>query len=283
MSVIHRLEDATSAKSKKIIRAAYRAARVIVRLFAPHLPTNTLVTLVQQAALEEATSQARRVNPSGEVSLSQLALISGLDTRTIKRLQSHPPPLTELDICAEAAILAHWERDPSLRDRLTGKPIELPIYGSTGTFQGLVTHYCGRGVSPMLVAERLQTAGNVKIRNRNWVTFLHADWRWIEKEDEEFVDTASKALQNLSNTLHHNAKQSSDNHKWVERRIFSHPISEQCREQAVSAINQLLLKQKDEMHGLLSRLEQFTPSTSAAEKSDIVGAGYYVLHEKKSD
>ena len=273
------LEKITSPKSRPIIQAASRTLRAVIRVFGRELPVATLVELLQQAAVEGALHELYPSWPDDEkVNLSRLALHTGMDTRTIRRIWDRPRRMTELDIYPLAAILDHWVRDPKLRDRYTGKPMDLPIYGNTGSFQGLVNCYCGRGISSIMVAERLQESGNLVIRDRNWAVFRSAEWRWVETNVEDFLESASVAMHTLSLTLdNNNPKNKSKKEKLVERRVFSEPLPQPLVREATKEIHQLLLKQKDEMHALVNRYEALARQASEAELegAEVVGAGYY--------
>lgn len=275
-SVVSRI---TSEKSNKIIQATYRAISAIVRIFCRYLPGETLLSLMQQAVVEEAYRRAHEVQLDGEVSLSQIALLTGFDTRIIKQLRQQPVTMTELDVCSEAAILAHWSQDPTLRERSSNRPIDLPIYGSTGTFQGLVTHYCGRGVSPMLVAQRLEEAGNAKIRNKNWIQFIHADWRWIESSEEDFAEAASHSITSLSSALDQNRPcPTQQQEKWAERRVYSLKIPTGQRDQVTAILNEKVIAHHQEMAALIRSLETTRP---IEESQEVIGVGYYFWRDQK--
>lgn len=256
-----------------VMKAAYRLARVFVRMFGPYLQTSVLVDMTRQAGVEYAVERCQEQTGTGKPTLTEISLITGLDTRTVKKMMERPKQLDDYQICAEAAILARWAREPAWRDPITGQPADIPIFGTDGSFQGLVVRLAGRGISTRAVLQRLEAAGNVIVINKHFVRLVDPNWRFIEDNEHEFLDYGSQALSSLANTIQFNMQhRRQPENRRVERRVYTVRVTEKDIPELREKMNALILKQKDEAHGLL---ETFEPKSISHDTRHAVGIGYY--------
>ncbi|GAB4187980.1 MAG: hypothetical protein Tsb002_13800 [Wenzhouxiangellaceae bacterium] len=263
------MQVAGGQRSDVIVQAATRMARLLVRLFAPYLQGTTLLDLLKQALLEHA--QQRTADKNARVTLTELSLQTGIDTRTIRQMLDNPLEISDRHICAEAAILTHWQKDPCLRGH-DGKPMELPILGGQGSFQGLVMKYAGRGISTRAVVDRLVKAGNIAERKKLFVRLVDPNWRFIEDREDEILNYGTQALDSLATCIANNLEHRHNSAaRWTERRVYSVRVPESMRKELQQAINRLLLQQKDAMHQLLQEYEDMTIDKQPVS----LGAGYY--------
>lgn len=272
MELIQQVRPRGSPRSETIIKAAYRMARVMVRLFCRYLQGAILVDMLKRAVLEYAMEQAAREGDK-KPTLTELSLISGLDTRAIKTLLSDKIEISEHDICAEAAILACWAREPTLRNRYTGKPADLPIFGYDGSFQSLVRRIAGRGVSIPTAVKRLEATGNIKVVDKHFVRLIEPSWRFIEDNEDELLDYGSQAIASLAAAIENNLEyRHAPEKKWVERRLYSIRVDAAMVGELSCAINNLLLTQKKELALLIRQYERVE---TTGDTDVIIGAGYY--------
>jgi len=265
------------ARSELIIKAAYRMACVFVRLFSPYLQIKVLVDLVTQAGVESAMQRCKKDYPKKKVTLSKLSIMTGIPTAKIKDIQQQPKLMADYHVCAEAAILARWSKDLALRNENNDEPADLPIFGNDGSFQGLVGHYAGRGVSTPTVLERMVESGNIKVVNKHFVRLVYPHLRFFEDEEDKLLYFGTQALSSLANTITHNSSYRHEgDHKWVERRVCSMKVKN--TKETHDKLNGLLLKQKEEMLELMKSLEcrDHDPSPT------ILGAGYYFINDQGS-
>ncbi|MCG8466013.1 MAG: DUF6502 family protein [Xanthomonadales bacterium] len=265
------------ARSEVIIKAAFRMACVFVRLFSPYLQIKVLVDLVTQAGVESAAQRCKKDYPKKKVTLSKLSIMTGIPTAKVKEIQQQPKLMADYHVCAEAAILARWSKDPALRSETSDEPADLPIFGNDGSFQGLVGHYAGRGVSTPTVLERMVETGNIKVVNKHFVRLMDPHWRFFEDEEDKLLDYGTQALSSLANTIAHNiAHRHEGDHKLVERRVCSMKVEN--TQETHDKLNRLLLKQKEEMLELMKSLECADNDQSPM----ILGAGYYFINDQGS-
>jgi hypothetical protein len=258
-------------RSEMIMQAAYRMARVFVKLFSPYLQTAVLAEMVTQAGVENAEKRCKKEAPGQKITLSKLSLMTGTSTAIIKGLQKKPRQIGDYQVCAEAAILARWCKDPELRS-LSGKPADLPIFGPEGSFQSLVTRQAGRGISTRTVLDRMIATGNLEIVNRHFVRIIDANWRFIEDNEDQFLDYGTQAIASLATTVENNLQhRNNPEGKLVERRIYSIKIPEKLQDKVRKGINEILMRQKEEVGAYIRSFED----NSLAENTGLVGVGYY--------
>jgi len=275
------VEQSTEA-SDRIVNLVRRVMRSVIRLFGRHVNMRAFLQIAKQVAVEEAHRLAQQTNPKAKITLSQLSLMTGLDTRTIKAIQANPEEIPEKEVCPEAALLARWATDPMFKDEKAERPMDLSIYGKLGTFQGLVTQYCGRGVSPDMVIKRLRVRGCVETVNHNWVRLHNPNWVWIEHEEEQMLAEASSSIHCISRTLEHNIFGSPNydtDDKWFQRRVLSYRIPKARRQQAQDELHQLLQRQLDEVCALVRHFE----SDTLDSKQPPLGVGIYFWHDPEAE
>ena len=266
-------QEKLGVRSAIVKKAAYRLAKMFIHLFGPYLQTSVLVDMARQAGVEYAVARCQDEKSETKPTLTELSLITGLDTRTVKKMMERPKDLSDYQISAEAAILVRWAREPAWRDPETDKPMDLPIFGTDGSFQGLVVRLAGRGVSTRAVLQRLEATGNVKVVNKHFVRLIDSNWRFIEDNEDEFLEYGSQALASLSTTIQYNLEHRKEPDKRrLERRVYTARISKEEIPQLRDKINQLVLKQKEEAHSLL---EEFEAESKGGQTSHAVGIGYY--------
>jgi hypothetical protein len=124
--------------------------------------------LLRLVFLEEAEKHLHREYPDRSVPVSQLALLTGTDSRRLNKLRgqlgggegaqtftSKMTPTTHL--------LDLWSTDPGYLDEATGQPLALPVSGEAPSLEALMkSSKFIRGVTPRSVADRLVLSGNAR-------------------------------------------------------------------------------------------------------------------------
>lgn len=274
------LQSLPDERSEIILKAAYRMARTMVHLFGPHLSVEVMADLVRQAGVEITEARCKKEDPKAKVTLSKLSLMTGIPTSVIKNIQRKPKAIADYHVCAEAAILARWSKDPALRSQVTNQPVELPIFGVDGSFQSLVNRHAGRGISTRTALDRLVASGNVEVVGKHFVKLVDANWRFIEDNEDEFLDYGTQAIACLAKSVQHNLENRNNiSNKVVERRIYSARIPRNLVAQVRQEINEILVRQKSEMAEFIRSKE----SQSAVMDTMLIGAGYYNWYGRLED
>lgn len=268
----------TSTQTDRLVQAINRVTDAIAWLFCRFVLGRVLVEAMTRSVVKYAWVHMQTTEPESDrarkSSYTRLALYTGLDSRTIRRILSEPMRATEEHLCAEAAILAAWAKDPALRDPKTGRPGDIPLFGGVGTFEGLVHLHVGRGVSARYVLDRLIKYGNVEQVGPHFVRLLTADWHLFETGVDEMLNVASMSLLNLTkpmlNNISNKDKQAS---KWTERCNFSYLVHKTKVSELRLALNAHLHMCWKAAGEIIDKYE--VSLDSSPEDLEEVGVGFY--------
>ncbi len=139
----------------------------IIRLFlSRRVAYPAFAAVAKRIYIELAREDAAKKNPRQPVTVSELAIATGVDTKAIsEHIREEDAGLTEEklpSLSPEGAILEEWADNATYQDIETGKPMELPIRGKGLSFATLVRR-SHRNVSYGHVLDTLLATGNVGI------------------------------------------------------------------------------------------------------------------------
>ena len=121
--------------------------RKLIRLLIGKISLKKLQEMIQVIFVEEAEANLKKENPGKNVPLSTLAVLTGIDTRTLTRIKSRESYLKPFheekrflrEITPECSVLDVWESDETYGNRATGKPMILSINGPKPSFESLIS------------------------------------------------------------------------------------------------------------------------------------------------
>ena len=146
--------------------------RKLIRLLIGKISLKKLQEMIQVIFVEEAEVILKREKPGKNVALSALAVVSGIDTRTLTRIKSKESYLKPFheekrflrEITPECSVLDVWESSETYRDPKTGKPIMLAINGPKPSFESLISDSNStRGVTVRSFLQRLEMSKSVVV------------------------------------------------------------------------------------------------------------------------
>lgn len=267
------------AKTEKLMRAAYRALYPVAKLFLKFIHGAVLGDLFQRIlvdiAHEEILNGRAPAQRHKKVSLTELNLKTGLDTRRIRKYMEQPLVVTEHNICAEAAILARWAKDPMLRKaEQPDEPQDLIAYGRDGTFEGIVKNIAGRGVSATPVLERMVKRGNVEWISKYHVRLVDPTWKFIEEGEDEVLESAANSIAFFCGTLDHNLINRHEPAKRrMERQLYSYLIPADKREDLEHELRDHLNSVRSDFIQVIGNYE----SKSVEDESEAIGIGFFMF------
>lgn len=271
-------KDNLSPDTDWLIKSVYRMLRPIVRLLINRIACDALLDVVRRIYVDECTKilsveQDKTGEKASKVTLSALALRTGMDSRMINKLMATQPSYAPEEISREAAILARWVSDPMYVDETTGQPRDLLIYGHGPTFQGLVTRAAGRNVTVNTVLDRLLEGGNVEVINEFHVRLTNRLFSLGSKSERPLVEVGSKAVGRLVNTIHHNITScaTDPDEKWFQQARFSYSIPVEVLPVYRVAIRTSLEKAMAEVEAVIDTFD----STVCSGETVTAGVGAY--------
>lgn len=268
------------ASANWLMRSISRMMRPIVGFTVGRVSCSAMVDLVRELYVDEARKHLARQS-DGKVTYSALALITGMDGRAIKAVESNRGRDYEpSDVCSEAAILEMWSRDEAFLDPDTGKPAELLIHGPHRTFQRLVTRSAGRAITAHTALESLVDSGNVKV-NAEGTHVRLVDYRYmpVTPSDVTAIESGSFAINRLGRSILHNSRREAETDSWLQQDRWSTCIPAHRLDQVRSEVRALLSSHISELEDYLESREE----TPLDHEECSVGIGWYYWEDAANE
>lgn len=153
--------------------------------------------------------------------LARVAILSGLDRREVARLRrraSERRTAPQGYMSKPTQVLHAWYHDPQYLDP-SGKPRELEIEGTNGSFAELIRRYAP-GIPLVAMIKELRAAGSIADAPGSRLRALKR--AYVPRElNENMVRLWGSVLQDVGTTLHHNLYHDADTEPRFERRALS--------------------------------------------------------------
>jgi hypothetical protein len=166
-SQIQQLRDGAT-----LVRSLEKLLRTLIRLLVGRLSLARLQELLQTTYVQEAEERLKRELPGKKVTLSRLALTTGVSTRLLSQLIKSERYALSLsrngtfltDMTPETRILSLWMSDPRFFDFGAGRPMTLGLGRGVRSFPELVSRAIGtRGLTVHSILQRLEGAGSISV------------------------------------------------------------------------------------------------------------------------
>ena len=197
-----------------LTRAVENAFRKMIRLLIGKMSLKKLQEMIQIVFVEEAEAKLRREAPGKNVALGDIALQTGVDTRTIKKIRTYiavSNPIHQDDVFLDGfmplfKVFDLWMNDVKFFDMDSGKPRKLKVDGEGATFSELVKMSIqSRGLTAHAVLKRLKEIGVVEEDPLSGTVVLkQEDNVFISEDDRDLLDVGVTAIGNLAGTISHN-------------------------------------------------------------------------------
>lgn len=210
-----RAHSDTTDPAQRAASAVDRLLRPLVRLLVGRVACIYVVDRVRRIYLEESRAWLARTHADQRITRSRLAMLTGLDTRTIASLGDGRPEsgagarLPAHEICAGSVVIDRWLNDPEFLDE-DGRPMELPVLGVLKSFQTLTSRAVGRNITPHTVLEQLVESGNVSIDDKERVRLDDPVYRPVRESEETALDVGAHSIARLVETVRSNVEESSN-------------------------------------------------------------------------
>jgi hypothetical protein len=196
--------------------------RKLIRLLIGKISLKKLQEMIQVIFVEEAEASLKKEKPGKNVPLSTLAVLTGIDTRTLTKIKSRESYLKPFheekrflsEITPECSVLDVWESNETYRNPETGKPGVLSINGPKPSFESLISDSNStRGVTVKSFLQRLEVSSSIVVdKVKNTVQMI--DKRYTPFGSEAQTENARigmAAVGNLVETIQHNLKAPTEN------------------------------------------------------------------------
>ncbi len=153
-------------------RALENILRKLIRFLVGRISLLKLNEMVRTIYIQEAERQLKLERPTKSVSLTKLAVLTGIDTRTLTKVRNseqYSGPLHKTkrflkEMTPEGCILDMWSSDSRFLDPKTGQPRPLKMSQGKNSFEQLVNEaVTSRGVTAQSLLEKLISNGSVRL------------------------------------------------------------------------------------------------------------------------
>ncbi len=204
-----RLQDAAI-----LTRAIENVFRKLIRFLVGRISLVKLQEMIRFIYVEEAERKIQTEKPGKNVPLTRLALITGLDTRTLLQVKKKLALEGKLykqqflkDLTPESAIVEAWAEKIKLADQ-KGFDSSVLTYGNDfSEFEDLVRSTIStRGITTHSIIQRLIATNSIEQDSSKKLLKLIVDQfsPYLSNDEPSIVNAAFSAISNLISTIDHN-------------------------------------------------------------------------------
>ena len=250
-----------------LTRAVENVFRKLIRLLIGKMSLKKLQEMIQLIFIEETEAKLKREAPGKNVALGDIALQTGVDTRTIKKTREYiavSNPIHQDDRFMDGfmplfKVFDLWMNDARFFDADTGKPRQLKIEGEGASFSELVKMAIqSRGLTARAVLRRLKEIDVVTVDKSNGTVVLtQEDNVFISKDNLDLLEVGLTAVGNLISTVNHNIQNNlNEDARYFQRGSWNYQFSPENIEHVRSAIHRYLRKVDSQSRELISSLAE---------------------------
>ena len=255
--------------------------RKLIRFLVGKISLVKLQEMVRFIYVEEAENRLKMESPSSNVALTKLALLTGLDTRTLTRTRnsaSYRLPFCEKsaflrEASPAAAVVDAWGSKFEFLDPETNEPKKLNLKGGEDSFEQLVAKTIkSRGITHQSILNRLIANEAVILKGETVELVKLTYFPMRSREQLGAFEVGYTAVANLIDTIVHNFEADSNGNKFFQRGVWTTRLSSHCRHELQNALNTILRKAEyDGSQALLDVEDGF-------ESSDHMTAGISLFY-----
>jgi hypothetical protein len=241
--------------------------RKLIRMLIGRMSLKKLLNMIQVIFVEETEAKLKRETPGKNVALADLALLTGMDTRTIKKTREqidlefytqHDGVFVD-DFMPMFKVFDLWMNDERFFDVSKRKPRELKIEGEGPTFSQLVkTALQSRGLTTQLVLKRLKEIDVISVNSEtNSVRLKKEDNIFISNDEMDSLEVGFEAIGKLTDTVGHNVQNlDNDAAKYFQRGCWNYQFDPEKIDQVRGVIRQFLRETDQKSRDLLTSLAE---------------------------
>lgn len=250
-----------------LTRAIEKVFRKLIQMLIGKMSLKKLQEMIQIIFIEEAEAKLKKAAPGKNVALGDIALQTGVDTRTIKKIKTYialSKPIHQDDFFLDGfmplfKLFDLWMNDPRFFNAATGKPRRLSIEGDGNSFTELVkTAIQSRGLTAQAVLKRLREIDVVELDNaKGTVVLRQEDNVFIGKDDMDMLEVGLTAISNLAGTVGHNIENHlNEDARYFQRGSWNYQFNPQNIEHVRSTIHRYLRKVDAQARELITSLAE---------------------------
>jgi len=269
----HPTADARIEKAAVITRVVENHFRKLIRFLVGRVSLVKLQEMIRYIFIEEIEVKLRRDHPEKNIPLTQLALLSGLDTRTLTKIRNNPkyrkPFHEETNFLREfapgASILDVWSSKEPYISEISGEPKTLDISGNAQSFEALFLESTkSRGVTYRSLLERLIESGAISIdKKKKKVKLISNSYLPSDSKDKlGAIEMGFSALGNLADTVTKNiGALDADDERLFQRGAWTYRLNKLNQAKLRCELSSLLEKTDHQARTIIEKYEDNSTST----------------------
>jgi len=277
-----RIEEATI-----LTRAVENHLRKLIRFLVGKVSLTKLQEMIRYIFVDEIENKLRREHPTKNIPLTQLALLSGLDTRTLTKIRNNPkfrqPFHKEASFLKHfvlgASLLDAWSSKAPYIDGETGNPKTLRISGRPPSFESLFSESTkSRGVTYRSLLGRLVESGAVSTNETaNEVQLLANSYLPSNSKDIlGAIEIGFAAIGNLTDTVTKNISALEiDGERLFQRGTWTYQLNPNNKKNLRRDLNLLLEKTDKTARKIIQKYEEDNYSSEHMT----AGASFFYFEE----
>ena len=237
------ISEARLQEADLLARAVENVFRKLIRFLVGRISLVRLQEMIRFIYIDEAEKMLRAKRPGQNVPLTQLALHTGLDTRTLTRVREklymgEPQYETKVlsELTPESAVVEAWASGPGRRKVFT--------YGKEGEgFEKLVRSTIPtRGITIQSIIKRLVDTRSVEQDKDKRTLRLLVDHfsPYLSDDEPNIINAAFSAIANLISTIEFNVKAAAGDERLFQRQAWTFRLSPGDRDGFRSGMRELL-------------------------------------------
>lgn len=254
-----------------LVRSLEQLLTRLVRLLVGRISLVRLLELIRNIYIREVVEYLEREAPDKRITKAQLALMTGIDTRTLaKQMESRAfdRPMHEnagflAAMTPETRIISTWMSEPRFLDQSTQSPLPLSLEPGPRSFHALVARAIGgRGLTIASVLQRLQLGGAVAVDETAQEVRLVADtyYPFLNNDDTAMLDVGLSTAATLLRTVSMNMERAANGEeKLFQRSSFTHQLDPQNQAEFQHRMKAFLTGSESECKSLIADMEGKMP------------------------
>ena len=210
------MEEGLRKEAAILTRAVENVFRKLIRLLIGRMSLTRLQEIIRIIFVEEATAKLELEDLGGTVSLSRLGLLTGLDTRTLKKIRrtvAEKSLLTKDEELLDGfnpllRVIDLWMSDERFFDfnRSRPKGLKIDSEAESNGFSDLIKDSMpARGITVRAFLQRLKQSGMVhEDTKNNKIELLTKERIFVSKDEMEMIEIGMEATSNLLGTITRN-------------------------------------------------------------------------------
>lgn len=260
--------DGRHQESAVLIRGVENVCRKLIRFLIGRISLVKLQEIIKFIYIEEIENKLQKENPTQNIPLTQFALLSGVDTRTLTKVRNskkYRQPLHQEsnfleEITPGASILDTWCSKPPYVNESSGLPKTLSVSEGTESFEALFNESIkSRGVTYKSLLKRLVESRAVSLnKDSNQVTLMTNSYLPADSNDDlGAIEMGFSALGNMVDTITHNIRSLESGHdRLYQRGAWTYRLNVKNRDNLKSQLKKLLEETDSKARVLIEKQEE---------------------------